>query len=306
MAYVKNLESMLNYGKVLWKKLWIHNPDFGGVSALISSPPRTGKTTLMLKGALKLAELGETVIWRGREVEQIHRLPNWMEKCEFFVHGQDEASFLLVKGRSFKRLAIHYHTYSSAKDIVDLAIPGKINVVFEPAKYRFSPDIVEEIQRKVELDEEGYEKLVNSFHKSSNFWIELGYRLVHRLDDSFWAIFLDEADGVFPSNVRGVQWHVHAWAAEQLRDFGKANISLYMAAHKWSEVDHRMRNKVMAYLYGPAARVPDGSRVNSDATMNLRLGEFIIDWGHFGLVRIKPLPKTEYRLKVRIRPRREK
>jgi len=286
-------------GEELLNKLISQNPQFGGRLALITAPQGAGKTTLMLK--LAEALMGkEYVIWRGRDLAQFHRLPNWKHRIKIFAHKYDELTFYRLKHGSeeAEELKLHIVKYETPEDILHQMEKDKLNVVFEPSFYSISEELALEVLKRSGLK---ISKKQLSEMKSAYFWFEFLYRLLLRPDRRWISVLIDEIDDTFPETPTGLQWKLQAWVKDIAKDLRKAFITLIGSTHTNTHVDWRIRSKMQARIYLAGAQLEEDTLIaDKNATLKLPIGRAIIEWYGLGYggFEFEPLPERNYDLLV--------
>ena len=289
----------------------IHEWESGGVTAALVGMKGCGKTHLMLKLAnqmvyihpTKKIPLRETVIWRGRALDYW----NWYMKEDFeweaeefkrktFIHYYylDIPEFTLETGEPLHFPAPCLIPYKSVSHLYDNLQQGEINVIYEPTHYKMS---------------KGMEKLINDRTcskiadmsqiaiDSPLFWAEFIFFLFTFKKAGFVSIFLDEIDEIFPADIAGVRWHIHALFADTAKDFRKSNISLIYSIHDLTDLDYRIRSKTQYWGYMQGARIPTHSLIPRKQGIFMRKGDIIIEQNGYGKTN---LGKLRERLRVKV------
>lgn len=276
-------------GRRLTTELTIHNNDFGGVTAVVYGSKGSGKTTLfltlaqtmqcynMLNGNLEF----ETSIWRGGDEDYWTWLP--YERTRVFIHRDDidTVSFkcdenLLEYDRSQLPQII---VYKNNKDLYAKLLRGCINVVYEPTTYTLTDRLKKMIQRRgVAGDELFKKKEVDPIIWWFEFidWLRINKSLEHI------SVFIDEADQLLPVSPSGARWHLNLWFKDIMRALRKRNISLFLACHGYTDIDGRIRPKVMYRIYMKGACAPSESLIWKTAPITLPQGKYYIErdaWG---------------------------
>ena len=216
-------------GEELLSKLLTQDPQYGGRLALITAPQGAGKTTLMLRFAESLMKR-EYVIWRGRDLAQFYRLPNWQRRVKIFAHKHDNVTFYKLKHGSedAEELKLHIVKFETPDDILHQMEKEKMNVVFEPSFYQITEELALEVLRRSGLR---IAKKQLKEMKSAYFWFEFLYRLLERPDRRWISVLIDEIDDTFPETPTGLQWKLQAWVKDIAKDLRKAFITLIGSTH---------------------------------------------------------------------------
>ncbi len=288
-------------GRRLTTELTVHNNDFGGVTAVVYGSKGSGKTTLFLtlcqtvqcynqQGQLEL----ETSIWRGGDEDYWTWLP--YERTRVFIHRDniDTVSFkcdedLVEYDRSKLPQII---VYKNNKDLYDKLLRGGINVVYEPTTYSLTDRLKKMIQRRgVAGDELFKKKEVDPIIWWFEFvdWLRVNKSLEHI------SVFIDEADQLLPVSPSGARWHLNLWFKDIMRALRKRNISLYLACHGYTDIDGRMRPKIMYRIYMKGACAPSESLIWKTAPITLPQGKYYIErdaWGWARFNKIEEQPRV--------------
>jgi hypothetical protein len=289
-------------GRRLTTELTVHNNDFGGVTAVVYGSKGSGKTTLFLTlcqtvqcynavtGNLEL----ETSIWRGGDEDYWTWLP--YERTRVFIHRDniDTVSFkcdenLMEYDRSQLPEII---VYKNNKDLYSKLLRGGINIVYEPTTYTLTDRLKKMIQKRgVAGDDLFKKKEVDSIIWWFEFvdWLRINKSLEHI------SVFVDEADQLLPVSPSGARWHLNLWFKDIMRALRKRNISLYLACHGYTDIDGRIRPKVMYRIYMKGACAPSESLIWKTAPITLPQGKYYIErdaWGWARFNKIDEQPRV--------------
>lgn len=288
-------------GRRLTTELTVHNNDFGGVTAVVYGSKGSGKTTLFLtlcqtvqcynqKGQLEL----ETSIWRGGDEDYWTWLP--YERTRVFIHRDniDTVSFKCDEDLSeYDRSQLpQIIMYKNNKDLYEKLLRGGINVVYEPTTYSLTDRLKKMIQRRgVAGDELFKKKEVDPIIWWFEFvdWLRVNKSLEHI------SVFIDEADQLLPVSPSGARWHLNLWFKDIMRALRKRNISLYLACHGYTDIDGRMRPKIMYRIYMKGACAPSESLIWKTAPITLPQGKYYIErdaWGWARFNKIDEQPRV--------------
>ena len=294
-------------GRRLTTELTVHNNDFGGVTAVVYGSKGSGKTTLFLTLAQTVQCYNpgngnlefETSIWRGGDEDYWTWLP--YDRTRVFIHRDniDTVSFkcdedLLEYDRSKLPQII---IYKNNKDLYSKLLRGGINVVYEPTTYMLTDRLKKMIQKRgVAGDELFKKKEVDSIIWWFEFvdWLRINKTLEHT------SVFIDEADQLLPVSPSGARWHLNLWFKDIMRALRKRNISLFLACHGYTDIDGRIRPKVMYRIYMKGACAPSESLVWKTAPITLPQGKYYIErdaWGWARFNKIEEQPRVLVTLK---------
>lgn len=289
-------------GRRLTTELTVHNNDFGGVTAVVYGSKGSGKTTLFLtlcqtvqcynavSGALEL----ETSIWRGGDEDYWTWLP--YERTRVFIHRDNinTVSFKCDEDLSeYDRSKLpQIIVYKNNKDLYSKLLRGGINVVYEPTTYTLTDRLKKMIQKRgVAGDDLFKKKEVDSIIWWFEFvdWLRINKSLEHI------SVFIDEADQLLPVSPSGARWHLNLWFKDIMRALRKRNISLYLACHGYTDIDGRIRPKVMYRIYMKGACAPSESLIWKTAPITLPQGKYYIErdaWGWARFNKIEEQPRV--------------
>lgn len=286
-------------GAELLEKLLSQDPQFGGRLILITGPQGSGKTSLMLRLSEELMGR-EYVIWRGRDLAQFHKLPNWQRRVKIFAHKHDDVTFYKLPHGSeeSEEIKLKVHKYETPEDILKRFDKDKLNVIFEPSFYSISEELALEVLRRSGLR---IARKQLSEMKSAYFWFEFLYRLLLRPDRRWISVLIDEIDDTFPETPTGLQWKLQAWVKDIAKDLRKAFITLIGSTHTNTHVDWRIRSKMQARIYLSGAQLEEDTLIaDKNATLKLPMGRALIEWygSGYGGFEYDKLPERNYDLLV--------
>jgi len=255
-------------GKELWRELLTRDYEKGGLSFLILGPKGQGKSTLLATIALTSLQLGDIVVWRGRERDFWPRLPRELTKV--FVHENDELKiFRLSPGKASGEDitgSIEVSKFKSIEDLYNSLEPGKINVIYEPTYHQPS-------EKLKEMADTTAEWLNGRF-----WWFDFFIYLSRRIDARFMTVCIDEIDDLFPSGSSGLLWRALESIQHSLAEFREKLIWLFGTTHDAGHVDPRTLKKFDGFIYLRGAIAPKRSTMpDKNAPAKLSLGQGIIE-----------------------------
>lgn len=279
----------------LWNDLTVHKESVGGRLCLISGMQGSGKSTLMIHILLDYLKQGDYCIWRARERECIHMLPNWQELCRFYFHRDDEHQVYDVRGKTAIPITsdLKITTYKDATDLLSKLSQDEVNVVFEPSRFTFSGntkllEVVEESGKRVTS------KIRSQPQKPTYFWFEVLYLLKTKKDTFWYSLFIDECDEVLPEHPASLDWHLQHWCKDSAKDLRKSRVSLICSTHAINDVFFKLISKFTHFIYCRNAQIPKKSLIrNKQLCYKLRIGQAVIESGLFGWLNFKKLPKPD-------------
>ncbi|MCD6523992.1 MAG: hypothetical protein J7K48_03210 [Thermococcus sp.] len=302
MSSVKGMQIHARKGDELLEKLLSQDPAYGGRQAAIYGAVGSGKTTLLLWLAQVLQARGEWIIWRGRDTDGWHMLPNWKQRVKLLVHEKDEVHVYKVPygGTTATEItkSLNIEKYSTPEDLLTKLEQDKINIVYEPTFYQITQELATYILARTNIRIPSWQM---KEAKGIYFWFELFEKLITRKDRRWITIIVDEADDLIPANPQGLQWRLQEWVKNSVKDFRKNLITLILAVHNAEDCDHRVIRKLPIRIYLQGARV-DKDSLMTDKTITQRLnpGEAKIEWRGFGYGGFKfpPLERRDYAIIV--------
>ena len=289
-------------GRRLTTEMTVHNNDFGGVTVVVYGSKGSGKTTLFLtlcqtvqcyNTVTNNLEL-ETSIWRGGDEDYWTWLP--YERTRVFIHRDniDTVSFKCDENlMEYDRAQLPpIIVYKNNKDLYSKLLRGGINVIYEPTTYTLTDRLKKMIQKRgVAGDELFKKKEVDSIIWWFEFvdWLRINKNLEHI------SVFIDEADQLLPVSPSGARWHLNLWFKDIMRALRKRNISLFLACHGYTDIDGRIRPKVMYRIYMKGACSPSESLIWKTAPITLPQGKYYIErdaWGWARFNKIDEQPRV--------------
>ena len=301
-------------GEGIYTNVTKQSSGYGGFFGVLTGPPGTGKTTLLqqLVGDLRFwdAKTGKyfphTIIWRGRPLDYWSRWhpaimtgDGYERVVRIHVSPSDIIHFKYDNGKDFPAiLDVNLFYYKSMEDLYNNLVVGGINVVFEPSDYAFGPGIISLLEKKAI-------KKLKDLHKQAApqlFWYELLYFLYYRRKRLHpIAVFMDEADEVFPHAASGAQFHLLDHFRQSLRDLRKNNMSMFLSVHSWDDLYYAVRNKAQVKFWLPGSVLPKrGTAIKSKGPVMLPKGWMFIDSTCWGTMQFAPPPRFHKVRAVRI------
>lgn len=295
-------ELLAQYGKNELARLFVRDLGLGGNQCLVIGTPGTGKTSILIHFALSAYNLGDTVIWLGREIDQFWRIPNWEKLCEFYAHENDIIRLKKIDKDGIHQLNIPIHTYRNARDLFHQFKKHKINVVFHPTMYIPSSKIAFKLFSEAGIRREELQLPL----MGNTFWYELFYVAIHKENLRWYSFIFDECDDLWAANQQNPYWKLIEWNKNVFKHFRKNLISLYASTHGIGDLDYRILRKFMVKLYLSGSTPTKNSIVSKRLIARLATGEAVIEGKKFGLIKFKFVPTPTYQVKVEIMPNWQK
>lgn len=227
-------KSKINAERIL-KRIHVHDLDSGGVFTEITGSQGSGKTSVML------SFMDYTI--RHYPDEKIFFSNTYDAPLQFVKIGQDNFNIMIKQGagvtfhdrnQRLKQLYPKVTTFKDFDDLYNKALPGKCNAVF------FGDRMI---------------------------WIEFLHYL--RSVGEWSHIYLDELSEIAPAFTSGRTWKRIKDFAIDLKEIRKCMLNVHSNTQSISDIDHRVRSKVMIKIYLPGARSDNISRIRQIAIDNL-------------------------------------
>ena len=118
---------------------------------------------------------------------------------------------------------------------------------------------------------------LNIVYMPLEMWKEFISKL-HKLwnRDAWLTIIFDEVEELCPPYAQGQDWRINESIAEAIKEYRKCWISFYCATQQPSDVDYRLRNKMMFRIYLKGAKKMSFERFRQELIDNLKLGEAVV------------------------------
>jgi len=110
-------------------------------------------------------------------------------------------------------------------------------------------------------------------------------------------VYIDELSEIAPAFTGGKLWHKIRQFSINAKEIRKCLISLHTNTQSVSDIDHRVRSKVMVKIYLPGAKSDNISRISQRAIDNLNEDpihgneSYLEHSGRFGKTRFKDIYK---------------
>jgi len=256
-------------------RIFRHDPEMGGVFTETTGMQGIGKTNAIL------TFLHDTIInypkeknfWRNpyNAPLQFTKLPS---KNMWEILVEEDAKVQFFDRNTLEPVDLKYKTFNGFDDLYDKAKPGRCTAVFFNDETRW-------------VDFLHYQRSIGEFTHN----------------------YLDEYGELFPSNARGRLWRKIYEAAEDLKEVRKCFIDVHATTQSVTDVDWRVRSKIMIHIYFFGARPDRRSRVRQDAIDRLSVdpvhgNEAWVEMGYgiFGKMRFKKVyrPRMDMNWEARL------
>ena len=227
-------KSEINAERIL-KRIHVHDPDSGGVFTEVTGSQGSGKTSVLL------SFMDYTL--RHYPQEKIFWSNCYNAPLQFVKIGKDRFHILVEKesGITFHdrnaKLKLIYPevtTFKGYEDLYEKAISGKCNAVFFPDRMTWIDFI--------------------HYLRSVGEWIH---------------VYIDELSEIAPAFTSGRTWKKIRDFSLDLKECRKCMLNIHTNTQSVSDIDHRVRSKVMVKIYLPGARADNISRITQIAIDNL-------------------------------------
>jgi len=288
--YAENNEVDLSKSEVnaerILKRCHVHDLDSGGVFSLITGCQGSGKTSVMLSFMdYTITHYPEEKIFFSNTYDAPFQFVKiGMKKCHIMVKEENK-NRVTFHDRTQRLKQIHPQVtlFKDFDDLFKKAKPGYCNAVFFGDVY----------QRK--------ENIFNRFT-----WMDFIHYL--RSVGEWCHVYIDEISEIAPQFMSGEIFHKIGRFGIDLKEVRKCMMNVHTNTQSVSDIDPRVRSKVMIRVYLPGARSGEESRINQRAIDNLdennKVGNqaYLEFSGKFGRTRFtdiyKPDPNIQWEAHV--------
>lgn len=232
-------------GKKIIERMMIEDDELGGVYTETTGSQGSAKTSVNLAFLIDyLSRLPQDkCFWSSTYNAPLQFVKIGLDKCHFmfYVNGDGNTSIEIRDRRrngevvDLKKHKILVSTFHDFNELWKKAIPGMCNAVF------FGDRLV---------------------------WMDFIYFLRSIYD---WAhIFVDEFGEVCPSDQSDVMWRRIRKFAEDVKEIRKCNKNLHTNTQSTTDVDYRVRRKLMIRIFLPGSKADGKTRVYQKAIDNLK------------------------------------
>lgn len=232
-------------GAKITKRILERNPDNGAVAVEITGLQGSGKTSLELWFADTILKKypEEMVLWRDSLNSPLQFTKIGYGKYKILIEAGSQLKFAYAE--TLQPANVPFTTFTDMEDLYSKCKKGKINAVYFKDEYS---------------------------------WIDFIKYL--RIQPGWQSVFLDEYEDVCPQRCRGEQWHRNEWFGNNIKLVRKQLVSVFGNTQSNMDVDVRVRNKMMIWIYLFGARVDNMSPIFQKTVSSLKIGEAWLDWGH--------------------------
>ena len=212
-------------------RIQTQNPDMGGIFLEATGMQGVAKTAVILTFAEDTIKNhpDQKLFWRNPYFAPFQFTKLNADLWEIFLEEGSKVTFH-DRGNHLEEIGLNYRTFTTLNDLYKKAKPGVLTAVFFENEIRWYDFI--------------------HFLRGVGEWCHL---------------FLDEYGELFPANPSGALYHRIINVSNDLKEVRKCFICVYATTQVTSDVDWRVRSKIMilAYLFG--ARPVSASRVTQMA-----------------------------------------
>jgi len=256
------------------KRIHTHDVDSGGVFTEITGSQGSGKTSVML------SFMAYTM--RNYPNEKIFWSSCYYAPLQFVKIGKDNFHIMVKKNsgvtfhdrnQKLKQIYPEVTYFKDYQDLYNKAKPGICNAVF------FGNRVL---------------------------WIDFIHYL--RSVGEWVHVYIDELSEISPAFTSGKLWKKIRDFSLDAKEIRKCMLNLHTNTQSVSDIDHRIRSKVMVKIYLPGARTDNVSRITQKAIDNLEEdplngNEAYIEYsGKFGKTRFKdiykPIPGMQWEARI--------
>jgi len=216
-------------------RIQTQNDDIGAIFLEATGIPGVGKTAVILTFCddTLLNHPDQKCFWRNPYNAPFQFIKLKHNQWEIMVEEGSSVTFHDRDKRN-EQIKLPVDTFTDFDDLYEQARPGKCNAVFFQDETKWYDFI----------------RYLNSIGEWKH-------------------VFLDEYGELFPANPSGPLWKMIQRASDTLKEIRKCRTNVYATTQVTSDVDFRIRNKLMvlAYMYG--AKPMSRSKVNQAAIDNL-------------------------------------
>lgn len=247
----------------IFRRIHVHDLDSGGVFTEITGSQGSGKTSVML------SFMDYTI--KNNPSEKIFWSSCYNAPLQFVKIGEENYHIMVLEGSGVtfhdrnNKLKQIYPKVTNFKDYTDLfnkAKSGICNAVFFGDRYK---------------------------------WMDFIYYL--RSVGEWCHVYIDEISELCPAFTSGKLWHRIKDFSLDLKEVRKCMINVHTNTQSVSDIDHRVRTKLMVKVYLVGARSDNVSRITQTAIDNLdedpvNGNEAYLEFsGKFGKTRFKDIYK---------------
>lgn len=242
MARRRKTSLTIKMGQDIKRRIMLRDSAIGGIVLECLGVQGSGKTSLMLSIAQDIVQTypNELVFWRD----------SYFSQCQFnrfkkwMIHVADGVNLQFKNIDQDRVVNVPTTMFNGFDELLANARPRQLNVVYL---------------------------------QNNHEYIDLIRYL--RLHKGFQSLFIDEYEDIAPLRCSGEQWKKNELLSNEFKHIRRGLVNLFCDTQNPSDVDWRVRSKIMchAYLYG--SKVDGQSPINQGAVNNLKIGQWYMDYG---------------------------
>ena len=227
-------KSQINAERIL-RRIHVHDLDSGGVFTEITGSQGSGKTSAMLSFMDYTMKHypEEKIFWSSCYNAPLQFLKIGSGKFHIMVKKGSGVTFH-DRGKKLEQIHPEVIYFKDYKDLYEKAEPGICNAVFFGDRMR---------------------------------WMEYLHHL--RSVGEWCHVYIDELSEISPAFSSGRTWKRIKDFAIDLKEVRKCMMNVHTNTQSVSDIDHRVRTKIMVKVYLPGARKDNVSRITQTAIDNL-------------------------------------
>jgi len=253
----RRINLTVKIGKELEQRIMLRDSSIGGMVLECLGVQGSGKTSFMLSIAEDIINdyPDELIFWRD----------SYYSQCQFnrfknwMIHVEDGVEIQFKDIDKGIIVDVPISKFSGFNELIQNAKPGMLNVVYLKSNYDYLTMI----------------------------------RFL-RLYKGFQTFFIDEYEDIAPLRASGKQWKKNEELSNEFKHIRRGLVNLICNTQNPSDVDWRVRSKIMchAYLYG--SKVDGQSPIEQGAVNRLKIGQWYMDYGYalFGKGSFDSFPPT--------------
>ncbi len=230
-------------GKQIYERVMARDSALGGIVLETLGVQGSGKTSLLLSIAEQIMSTypKELIFWRDSFYTQCQF--NRVEKWQIYIEKGVEIEFRDIDLGKTVSLPVTF--FDDFDELISLAKPQQLNVIY--------------------------------FENNIKYVDFIKYL---RLHPGFQSLFIDEYEDIAPLRCRGEQWKKNEEFSQEMKHIRRGLVNLFCDTQNSSDVDWRVRSKIMCHVYLYGSKVDHLSPVDQAGVNALDVGEILIDYGH--------------------------
>jgi len=245
-------------GKQIYERVMARNSALGGIVLETLGVQGSGKTSLLFSIADEIMERypNELVFLRDSYYSQCQF--NRIQNWQIYAEKGVDLRFRDIDRDKFVKLPIT--VFKDFKDLVEKAKPQQLNVVYLTENYRY-----------------------------------IDFIRYLRLHKNWQSLLIDEYEDIAPLRCKGKQWQKNEELSNEIKHVRRGLVNLFCDTQHPSDIDWRVRTKIMCHVYLYGSKVDGISPVDQGPVNALPIGRLFIDFGHalYGKGSFKAYPPVD-------------